>query len=448
MSENGTVPGLGLLFERFGHGSAWFSTHSIFNHGILTGRVGAIINGYVLALILCHLFFCFLPKENNLLKVDFSDKFAFIGYLIILPLVFRWGMLVSPSPDIPVMVLVIVAGHIYLNSKISNQSACLLVLIISVFLFNIKFSAVPLLFIAISFIFISHGFRVLWKIIFFVGLGVLPILVGNLIVTGYPLFPSTLLQFNLPWQVDIQSAQYFHKIVFDSAFYGPAIWPYPELHPKNFYDAILNWGTSRYEIPTVILLLINLVMLPILVLSAKNNKKLYKLLALAIVGNIFFLFNAPTLRFGIQWLLIIPSLAGAVLLPENLRRKLPFNASVHISLFMGCVLVLLIFYPLSNAHQMLISAIKSEEIKINANPRFNFILPPPIISIDIGDVVNGRATTVKSHESKLANDLTFPYYRSSICWDAPLPCGTPEKNTKLKNPELGISGGFILDSNK
>jgi hypothetical protein len=357
-------------------------------------------------------------------------------------------MLVSASPDIPVIMAIILAGHIYLNTRISSLSASLLVLIISIFAFNIKFSAIPLLFIAASIFLINNKFKFDWNVIFLIGFGTLPILIGNLLITGYPLFPSTFLQFNLPWQVDLKTAQYIRKVVFDSAFYGPAIWPYPELHPISFYEAILQWATSRYEIPTVILLLSNCVLFPILIVKARSNHRLLLLLAVAVFGIFFFLLNAPTLRFGVQWLLIIPAVFGAYFFPEKLIKKIPLSASIYISTILGCVLIGLIFFPLSHAHQMLLTAIKSNEIKIDANPRFNFILPPPIISIDIGDIVNGRATSVKTNENKVANDLTFPYYRSSICWDAPLPCGTPEKNTKLKNPELGVSGGFILDSNK
>jgi hypothetical protein len=447
-SEVGTVPGIGLLFDRFGLGSAWFSTHAIFNHGILMGRVGAIVNGYILALVLCNLIFSFLPNKNNAINFNLADRFVFIGYLIVLPLVFRWGMLVSASPDIPVIMAIILAGHIYLNTRISSLSASLLVLTISVFAFNIKFSAIPLLFIAASIFLINNKFKFDWNVIFLIGFGTLPILIGNLLITGYPLFPSTFLQFNLPWQVDLKTAQYIRKVVFDSAFYGPAIWPYPELHPISFYEAILQWATSRYEIPTVILLLSNCVLFPILIVKARSNHRLLLLLAVAVFGIFFFLLNAPTLRFGVQWMLIIPAVFGAYFFPEKLIKKIPLNASIYISTILGCVLIGLIIFPLSHAHQMLLTAIKSNEIKIDANPRFNFILPPPIISIDIGDIVNGRATSVKTNESKVANDLTFPYYRSSICWDAPLPCGTPEKNTKLKNPELGVSGGFIRDSNK
>lgn len=448
ISEAGTVPGVGLLFDRFGLGSAWFSVPAAFNHGILAGRVGAIVNGYILALVLLHIFFCFLSKGNNVINIDLSDRFAFIGYLIILALVFRWGMLVSASPDIPVMMAIILVGHVYLNSKITNLSANWLVLIISIFVFNIKFSAIPLLLVAIGIILISRSFKAIWKAIFLVGFGVMPILVGNLIVTGYPLFPSTFLQFNLPWQVDIKTAQYIHKVVFDSAFYGPAIWPFPELHPKSFYNAILQWVTSRYEVPTVILLTSNFALFPVLMLKARYDQRLLLLLILAVLGNLFFLFNAPTLRFGVQWLLIIPAVFGAIFFPEKLIHKIHQNASIYISTILGCVLFGLILFPLSNAHQMLLTVIKSEAIKIDASPRLNFILPPPIISIDIGDIVNGRATSVKFYESKVADDLTFPYYKSAICWDAPLPCGTPQKNIKLKNPEVGISGGFILESNR
>lgn len=448
ISEAGTVPGIGLLFDRFGLGSAWFSAPATFNHSILMGRVGAIVNGYILALVISHLLFCFLPQANNTINIDLSDRFALIGYLIILPLVFRWGMLVSASPDIPVMMAIILAGHIYLNSKISNLSATWLVLIISIFAFNIKFSAIPLLLVVIGVFFINQNFQAICKAIFLVGFGVVPILVGNLIISGYPLFPSTFLQFNLPWQMDIKTAQYIHKVVFDSAFYGPAIWPYPELHPKSFYEAMLHWATSRHEIPTIMLLLSNCVLFPILIVKSRCNQRLFMLLTVAVLGNFFFLFNAPTLRFGVQWMLIIPALFGATFFPKKIIKKMPLNAGIYMSTILGCVLVGLILFPLSHAHQMLLAAIKSNEIKIDANPRFNFILPPPIVSIDIGDIVNGRATSVKAHESKVANDLTFPYYRSSICWDTPLPCGTPQKNIKLKNPELGVSGGFILDSNR
>lgn len=449
ISEYGLVKGLGLLMDRYGLTSSWFAIHALFNYGDLQGRVASVINGYLLLLTITHMIFCLSPKKCGKDSYHLVDGYTFLGYLIVLPLMFRWGMLVSPSPDVPIMILGVLVGSIYLNNRISKKTASWLGLLFAAFGIGIKLSVLPLLALAASYCIFHNKLRSIGVVMLIVATGILPMLYGNLIVTGLPLFPSQILLFDLPWQIDLSSATYVKKVVFDSAFYGPAIWPYPDLHPKEFGVALFRWATSRYEIPTVILLLLNIAFLPYIYKKMRQIDGVSFMVMSALVGNLFFLVNAPTLRFGIQWLLIIPAIFLGFISYKKLNSMTLSKYRIGVCFYVVVLgsLICLIYQPLSKVHQMLIDAIRKNDISIADNPRFNYLIPPSIVPIDIGGVVEGRATVVSKSEVYLSDDLTFPHYRSSNCWNAPLPCGTPSKEVYLRNVEVGLGAGFIRVKN-
>jgi hypothetical protein len=108
LSKYGAVPGLALIHARFGFTSAWFALAAPFNAGSLEAHTHSLIGGFALLLALLHLALCsrrVITHQGRL-----SDWFIiFASFIYLLPLL-RYGViLVSSSPDVPVIILTVVS---------------------------------------------------------------------------------------------------------------------------------------------------------------------------------------------------------------------------------------------------------------------------------------------------------------------------------------------------
>lgn len=216
LSEYGSVPGLALLDARFGFTSSWFAFIAVWNHGFLAGHIGAVLGGYVLWLMLFHWGVAIVGsiRDNN----SQAAYFVVLGYGILFPLMLRWGIFISSSPDVIIMVLGVLTGSIILNAKLNPRTGIWIVLALAAFAFNIKFTAIPLLVGAFFLsLFYLRGRQMICAGLFIL-CATLPVLIGNTISSGYPLYPSTLLSFDLPWRLDVDTANNNRKVVFD-------LWP-------------------------------------------------------------------------------------------------------------------------------------------------------------------------------------------------------------------------------
>jgi hypothetical protein len=157
LSRYGAVPGLALIYYGFGYTSSWFALAATFNDWIFDGRIGALTGGFAFMMIVLHLCICLVRVITNHAKVE--DWFVTVSLLLSLAVITRYEIYVSPSQDLPVIILTIVtAWTIIIIVKHSLQSLPknrlitlyngVVPLILSAGAVSMKLSAMPILLVS------------------------------------------------------------------------------------------------------------------------------------------------------------------------------------------------------------------------------------------------------------------------------------------------------------
>ena len=288
-----------------------------------------------------------------------------------------------------------------------------------------------------------HGRERIWATLVS-ALCVMPNLAGNSVTSGYPLYPSVLLMLDVPWRLEVEVASRLKNIVFDFAFYGPTTWDLPNLQVKGFLSWLLQWSTSRLQWPTALLLFSGFVIL----VHLAYRKKLYDAAAsrvalIAIVGIAFFMLTAPSLRFGLAWLVLLPALWVAVMQPAFLKEVMSRLTWTRYVAIIGTSLLLAIWLSPNGMQKILYPALNAGEIDLEGNARINFVMPPPMVNMTVKYNENRHVMAVVPEQVEIHQGAGFIYYvNKGPCWNLPLPCGDGNM-LELLQPTLGIAGGFV-----
>lgn len=439
LSRFGTVPGLALIHSRFGFTSSWFALAAPFNAGIFEARIGAIAGGFIFLLAILQVIIC----VNRILKNQqrFEDWFIIVFLLICLPL-FAFGRLInSSSTDVPVIIITGLVGWMFIivnstSNKISFRRPNLLgvriiPLLISAGATTIKLSAFPLLFVSAFFYIFERKFS-FRRIFFCCALGILlllPMLGFGIITSGCPLFPSSLLCLNLPWTYEAASIKVVSKGIQDWNRWGGSAPAY-----ANSWNWLGRWVFD--EKLAALLIICSLLSIFILIKSA-NKTHLYArnyLIAVALLGMAYMMYGAPSLRFGLGYLCLMP----IFLIAYYLQLGYPPIVTVLLDLFYKLYRNRTIFNVFIGAIAALVVVLSLKTLLFSSNNQTNLLLPPKMQTPD-------RVLTKKINDI----DYTTPLIagQDDRCWAAEIPC-TPEnlKNIKLRNPKLGIAAGFLKEN--
>jgi hypothetical protein len=206
LSEFGTVPGVALILNNLGFTSSWFALAAPFNAEIFDSRVSAVTNGFAFFIALLHFLICLTRSFTH--NSQISDRWVVISSLMTLPLILvlpqMSQILVSPSPDLPVIFLIqVVAWAILIISNQKTPSlepveapildAKTIPLVLSIGAVTMKLTTLPLLFISGIFYIFARRFsfpRVLMGIAL-IFLLLSPFLISGIITSGCPLYPSS-----------------------------------------------------------------------------------------------------------------------------------------------------------------------------------------------------------------------------------------------------------------
>lgn len=191
INEYGFVKGLANLHIFFGQVSGWHIAQSAFNFSFLYKNFNDLSG---LCLLLGNVFAAI--KLNEYFS-NFNKNYLIIG-LLPLANVFFFQLISAPSPDIPVYLFVLICFFYFIeNLKNCNISNFNLISILILFVLYIKISSFALVLTPIVLFFFNYK-ELSSKIvpIAIVGLLVLMLFVAkNTIITGFPLYPTTYLQF-------------------------------------------------------------------------------------------------------------------------------------------------------------------------------------------------------------------------------------------------------------
>jgi hypothetical protein len=436
LSEYGAVPGLALLNPQFGFTSAWFALAAPFNSPFFQGRVCAVTNGFVLFIAVLH--FCLSLFHIVTRKAQQSDWLVWIFSLLIIPALLliqdlSW-ILISPSPDIPIIFLtqaiawaILIIAQPSAEKPAAIQTADLIPLILSAGAVSIKLTALPLL--CISGFFYS-GVRGVIGQRLLIGSGValgllLPILTFGLITTGCPVYPSSFLCLDLPWSQTLQDTKAMAGMThgwgtwFGSAPVGvnPLLW------------FLWQWVSVKRSGKAILLAFIFsgfAIFYVVRTAKANSNKGALWVMALALVGSGFIIAQAPMMRMGMGYVVLLPVLAIAIFCQTKLQAKVWAVANRGQNLdskSLGHSTVLLILFALAG---LIVIGLSNRSIQ-------TVLLWPPRPN---------QPALLQRH----INDVTyfFPTKPPWVCWAAPLPCTIkPSPDIRLRDPLRGLGAGFV-----
>ena len=206
----------------------------------------------------------------------------------------------------------------------------------------------------------------------------------------------------------------------------------------------------------VVTLLIILTLFSTLFIFAVSRGKLRDrngyIMALGLLGTAFMFYNAPTWRFGLGYLLVVPSLAVSVIQNRFNLRWQHSSGTMRQVVAASLIGILVLFILPSSlilrySHAMIDKTLQEYPRERPNEIPFNILIPPGTWNMeydmdkDTDDIVAYPMILKKEQIGDIS------YYRSSdgeTCWDAPLPCAPHILHgVKLRYPAKGIAGGFV-----
>ncbi|UBF26560.1 hypothetical protein K9N68_00660 [Kovacikia minuta CCNUW1] len=437
MAKFGTVPGLALLFPNLGFTSSWLALAAPLNSPMLEARVSAVTNGFIFFITLLHLLICLRYAFSKAAQV--TDWFIVCAFLILIPLAATNNLisliLVSPSPDLPIIFLPPVATWIMILilqaetratsqglPKQAHHQAKLLPLTLAIGAVAIKLTALPLL--LVTFIFSISGKNVIRQFAVTAGLTsllLLPFLAASLLTSGCPLYPSSALCLDLPWSLPKQ-----HATAIAQGTHRWTTWYHASSKNPSWLSLLLQWVSSsklNFVMAVLIILTIAFVIYGLATPKVKCTPGYLWTLVLSASGIAFLMMTAPFFRFAIGYLVLIPTLSAAVLLHKwflqdknhlalaitRLFEWLQTRQTAQLSSCLsGFVIVLSLTYGAQHAQ---------------------LLLPPPLKTAQL--------------LQKEFNNITYVSPVNDLCWSAPIPCAFRIENVKLRDPDRGLVAGFV-----
>lgn len=231
LSKFGAVMGVALLHIRFGLASSWFALNAPFDAGVLEARTVTLLGGLALLLAAFHLVLCASRCLTN--RARAADWFVVFASLLFIPIVVYANMFVSPSPDVPVIILPVLTAWtllVILNAPQGEQkrsrifSTSLIPFILAASAMTMKLSALMLVLIAALFYLHRSGTGLRSVLTLgVVGLAlVAPFVCYQLVTSGCPLLPTTFMCRGAAWATKpIESKSLTDQIVLWGRWNGP-----------------------------------------------------------------------------------------------------------------------------------------------------------------------------------------------------------------------------------
>lgn len=435
LSRFGTVPGLALIHARFGFTSSWFALAAPLNAGIFEARIGAVVGGFTFLLGVLQV----IISAARLLKHQqrFEDWFVVFFSFFCLPMIVAGGLPTSSSPDVPVILLTGIVSWTFIiicsTSKRINSAKHITLepeiipLLLSAGATTVKLSAFPLLIVSGCFYIFRKRFS--WQRILFccaiASLLLLPMLSFGIITSGCPLFPSSLLCLNLPWSFKLESVKAVSKSIQDWNRWGGSAPDY-----ANSWNWLGHWIFD--EKLAILLIAWSVVSVFLLIRSSKKFRFPAQnyVITLASLGIAYMMYGAPSLRFGLGYLCLLPAVSLACYshlgsppiataaidrIVRSSQNKITFN------IFIVIISAIVVVLPLKN-------------LLFNLNDPTSILLPP---KMQVPTKLLGKQVNDVSYTTPLTAG------QDERCWAAELPC-TPEnlENVKFRQSKLGIAAGF------
>ncbi|MBO6200723.1 MAG: hypothetical protein J6N74_03785, partial [Chryseobacterium sp.] len=268
LNEVGFVKGISNLDLLLGQTSFWHIYQAGFSHFI---DPFLKINSYLLVLFLIYIY---------------ERKPYFL--LIFIPIFLLFVQ--QPSPDLPILIITLIV----INELINNRGNSI-ILYLSLFAVCIK----PIVFWLPLFVILNNfrqkefNFKVIIPVSIF---GILLIL-KNLWLFGFPVFPVSFFDFNLPWKPRPEMLTYSSQIGMMKSY--DMKYAYQQVIEFNFIDRIYHWFTVGYKSILNIAVLISLGIISFFTWK-KKERFYYLLLICLLIKTVLIISFSAQYRFFID----------------------------------------------------------------------------------------------------------------------------------------------------
>jgi hypothetical protein len=436
------VPGLGNVHHRLAFNSSSFLFTALLNQGIFHGYAFYIHNSllaWVLCLKMVQSMLNLLASKGKLSKQNLFYALTFPLFLWYLPNFYFAGY----SNDLFVSVLqVLLAGEfiafleIKENGKRLKRQATLLI-VFSVLMVCLKLSGLvyAAAFLITTFVImisrcknekgVSTYFLGQFGILFTFGL---VWLFRSVILSGYLIYPSALISFNVPWKIPSEMVEVIPKVIYNWSRYGFTISPdTPFLKWLPMWFSRVPRGLKEGWILGVMIAVLTTVLFVRKRISFKLYAGQFQIIIFSILNILYWFLMAPEIRFvGMTyWIAFAALLSILVESFTNLKPKISKNALVLFVLILNLVWL---------------SPSIPRGIGI-----LEMIVKPPIEYKIAGQFVDHENLLTRTTKSGL--EVYLPNGKNKqTCWDLPLPC-LPEADFYSKlaliNPD-NIQEGFKI----
>jgi len=300
LNEVGFVKGISNLDLLLGQTSFWHIYQAGFSH--FTDPF-LKINSYLLVLFLIYIY---------------ERKQYFL--LILLPIFLLFVQ--QPSPDLPILII----SLIVINELINKRESTIL-LYLSLFAVCIK----PIVFWLPLFVIFNDFNRNKFKLksIFPIALFGILLVLKNLWLFGFPIFPVSFPDFNLAWKPSQEMMTYSSQIGLMKSY--DMKYSFEQVSRFNLIDKIYHWFTIGYKSVLNLGIIISLIIISIVALKKKN--KFYYLLLICLV-----LKSILIISFSAQYRLFLDVYLIAIfLLIKNFSEQKAVFTTVFLSIFISVI---------------------------------------------------------------------------------------------------------------
>jgi hypothetical protein len=331
LNEYGFVKGLANLHIFLGQTSGWHITQSAFSFSFLYQNFNDL-SGF--CLLLGN--FYAIRRWNLYLKTESIIDLVFGLFLIFNPLLFQF--ISAPSPDIAVFVISYVLFFLFIDNFEKPTSTLInLQLVLSFFLIYIKPTSIVILIIPIVLLLSNYKtIRSKWYCTAVIGMLFLFLFtIKNTILTGYPLYPTQLID-RLPFDFSIPKeliSFYFSE----AKLYGFFL-TREEFHAMDTYQIFIKWLTvTKINGTFNILSLLIVASTPLFIYKFHSKKAVWIFYFVMLFQLIVLLLTSPQFRFFLNFIIFFSCFIMACLFQ---KQKKSIYFFVYASTLMALVLVI------------------------------------------------------------------------------------------------------------
>lgn len=332
INEYGTVPGLGNLHHRLAFNSSWFYFSAFFDMLAFDGKTSHLVNliPITLGLIACFSGFSNIAKGNisltNILK-------CFLAFPLCTDRLLMLVYLPTLSPDLVAAILtfyvmILVVNYIE-NSEItddyqinSQRELFILIFCICFFLPTTKLNGFPALLFPLLLLIKTKARAIKMTILSCLvgGIILLPFLVGNVILSGYIIYPFPQIDlFSFDWKIPYKNADEVRRSIRYFALHPTPGWVDTSIGAMSTLEWMRLWYSQKGNNPHFLWMIrASFSAIGFFVIcyirKAKICSNLLAIQSILTLAIVYWFFSAPSYRLGKGWIwsFIIFSLGSLV----------------------------------------------------------------------------------------------------------------------------------------